>query len=242
MILKTKIEEIEYDITIYTGIIKKVEKWNSTNTTTSTNVTGGGGNIKTTWDGRVVGKIDETKVNTTHTTKSILNTRLYFEDGASITLDDCDFLTTEGNQIDILLYSIGENTYPMKIKDGLTGFDKLLMSFSTFTTEILELKETNLKFNIISSIISAGIMTGIYFLLQSWGWWKFFIYAAEFFALLVLGTFTFGDLLKDTGNLIFNKKIVIDIDSKISNEREVQKIINDFDQYSPKKIEDPVHS
>lgn len=239
MHIKTMNGGVDYDVTTFSGIVSKVEKWNSTNTTITTEVTGGGGTIKTGWDGRVSGTIEPTSVNTTHTTNSVVNTRLYFEDGSSLTLEDCDFITTEGNEINALFFNFNNEFYPIKVKDHFTGYEASFWDFSSFSKNVLGLKESRLKYYTVLSVIGLGAMAGLYFLLKSWGWWALFIVIVEFFALVFFGTLSFKSLLKDVYNNIFNRHILIDKESEFANHNLLREYITEFDALKNNLIETP---
>lgn len=228
--LKTLTSAYDYDMDASEGVVTKVEKWNSTESTTNTHVSGGGGKIGTNLLGETTGKIAPTSVNVTNTTYSYVNTRIYYGEGEYVTLNNCDFITAEGNTIKIHWFVYKGKYYPIKVVDKKTGYSFNVWSFDEFADRIIGVRRQKIKKNSIGSGIGLAIAVGVFFWLKLSGWWLIFIIPVVAFIWYLFWNFFTKDLLTDIRNFLFHKDEIIDLESERENKKIFSELSDKFNQ------------
>ena len=160
-----------FDVSELKRRVMKVEKWTTTETTSETILAGGGGKIKTGWDGKVSGRIDKINATSRHSTKSNVNTRLYLDDGHHFTFPNFDFITMEGNEVRLAAYEFEGNIYTGAIHDQQTGCNHEFFKPEQFLEDIVKVKSDKGNTAWYALAISLGMIGYVYYQLSSWEWW-----------------------------------------------------------------------
>lgn len=226
--IKTLSGGVDFDITISTGIITKIEKWNSVKTTVKTHVTGGEGKITTGWDGKVRGKIAPTNTTITQETNSHVNTRIFYGNKAFITIENCDFISQEGDELKVLFFVYNKKIYPVQVVDKNTGFYTRIWNFKRFSNQILPLvRPPNIKSNLKTLAIGIVLLMALNKIFT--GWLVLLLFPIDLFSAIFL-LYIIWQLIKDIYCYQFNKHLIIDEKAEYKTREEIQIKFQEFDK------------
>lgn len=220
---------VDFELNEFSGIITKIEKWQTTTVTTTTRVSGGGSRIVEDLGGALWIKNTKPTVSVNHHTHHSMNTRIYHGNGAYCTLNR-DFIAKEGDTLKTLWFKNAKKDILYGVREKETGDWEPMTSFKVYSKKVLGIKFIGFWRYIIPLILLGICLFGVFLLEQYAISQKIPVGDSSkvYNPILFLIAFpSFGILKNLTKLLFFRKRIVLRKDYRVVQEK-IKEIFRSF--------------
>ena len=185
--------------------LNEIEKWQTNETVVNTYTTNGKAEII---GNSIYFKSPKTNTEVRHTTK--LHSRLFFDNGSFITLNNCDFIAQKGDIIKVISYvHLGKTSF-ISIENINKNFTKFFLSEKDILNNILKIKTHSIKRNgiIFLSIFILSIVITFSPLVQTTNFLSSIL--PIFMFIIMTGVWVFGIMSGiDLFNFVFFRKTTL---------------------------------